>query len=166
VQPFEVVAREQRRQANIEGLVIDITLDRLDRIEGGADDRRLLLDYKTSRTLKASAWEGERIAEPQLPVYAIWGLDEMPAGVAFARLRSGECGFVGIGEAAVASGTPGIRAVDDWPAQLAQWRAAIAAIAGEIRQGEASVRFADEKDLKYCEVLPLLRLPEAREQRR
>jgi exodeoxyribonuclease-5 len=159
-QPFAVVAREQRRQADIEGLVIDIALDRLDQLSDGS---RLLIDYKTSRQLKVSAWEGERLAEPQLPVYAIWGLDEPPAGVAFARLRPGECGFLGIGESVIADG---IKAVEDWPAQLARWRAAIAAIAGEIRQGEAGVRFADEKDLRYCEVLPLLRLPEAREQRR
>ena len=90
-------------------------------------------------------------------------LDGPPAAVAFARLRPGECGFVGIGAEALADG---IKAVEDWPATLAHWRAAIAAIAGEIRAGEAGVRVADEKDLRYCEVLPLLRLPEREEQLR
>ncbi len=159
-QAFTVVACEQRRQVDIDGLVIDVSLDRLDQIEGNDGGGRLLIDYKTSRDLNVTAWAGERIAEPQLPAYAAWALDEPPAAVAFAQVRPGECGFVGIGEAASADG---IKATEDWPAMLDQWRGAIAAIANEIRRGEAGVRFADEKDLKYCEVLPLLRLPERRE---
>ena len=163
-QPFAVIAREEHRQVDIDGLVIEVTLDRLDQC---ADGSRLLIDYKTGSQLKVSAWDGARIAEPQLPVYAAWALDGTldgpPAAVAFARLRPGECGFVGIGAEALADG---IKAVEDWPATLAHWRAAIAAIAGEIRAGEAGVRVADEKDLRYCEVLPLLRLPEREEQLR
>lgn len=158
--PFAVIAREERRQVDIDGLVIDVTLDRLDQCAHGS---RLLIDYKTGSQLKTSAWDGERIAEPQLPVYAAWALDEPPAAVAFGKLRPGECGFVGIGAEALADG---IKAVEDWPATLARWRAAIATIAREIRDGEAGVRVADEKDLRYCDVLPLLRLPEREEQLR
>ncbi len=33
-------------------------------------------------------------------------------------------------------------------------------IATEIKAGEASVKFSDKNALSYCEVLPLLRLPE------
>ena len=32
----------------------------------------------------------------------------------------------------------------------------------ELKAGEAAVKFDDEKLLAYCEVLPLLRLPERR----
>jgi exodeoxyribonuclease-5 len=35
-------------------------------------------------------------------------------------------------------------------------------VAREVRAGVAGVSFANEGDLKYCEVLPLLRLPERR----
>ncbi len=35
-------------------------------------------------------------------------------------------------------------------------------MAGEVKSGVAAVCYADEKDLQYCEVLPLLRLPERR----
>ena len=48
----------------------------------------------------------------------------------------------------------------DWPGVLVQWRERIARIALELKSGEAAVRFTSEKDLAYCEVLPLLRLPE------
>ena len=37
-----------------------------------------------------------------------------------------------------------------------------AILAGELKAGEAAVKFEDEKLLAYCEVLPLLRLPERR----
>ena len=36
------------------------------------------------------------------------------------------------------------------------------AIAREVGEGVAGVSFADENQLRYCEVLPLLRLPERR----
>ncbi|MBK6401757.1 MAG: PD-(D/E)XK nuclease family protein [Rhodocyclaceae bacterium] len=156
--PFRVVGSEQRRRVEIEGLAIDVALDRLDELDDGG---RLLIDYKTSRELKTTAWDGERIAEPQLPVYAAWALDEPPAAVAFARVRPGDCGFIGIGEAALVDG---VKAVEDWPGVLGRWREAIAAVACEIRAGEAGVRVADESELRYCDVLPLLRLPEKEEQ--
>jgi hypothetical protein len=48
----------------------------------------------------------------------------------------------------------------DWQSVLTHWKASIESIARELKTGEASIRFADEKQLAYCEVLPLLRLPE------
>ena len=52
----------------------------------------------------------------------------------------------------------------DWAAVLDHWRVSIDAIAREVRAGEAAVRVADESALRYCEVLPLLRLAERRTQ--
>ncbi|HZV55937.1 MAG TPA: PD-(D/E)XK nuclease family protein [Rhodocyclaceae bacterium] len=158
--PFSVAACEQQSRVDIEGLTVDLTLDRLDQLPDG---RRVLIDYKTGSQLNVSAWEGERIAEPQLPVYAAWvaGGEDL-AAVSFARVRPGECGFVGL--SADDGVLPGVKAVGDWSATLMRWRAAIGAIAREIRAGEAGVRFADGGDLRYCDVLPLLRLPERKAQ--
>ena len=50
----------------------------------------------------------------------------------------------------------------DWIAVITHWRERLHAVAGEVKAGMAGVCFADEKDLQYCEVLPLLRLPERR----
>jgi probable DNA repair protein len=165
-QPFMVAACERPGRVDIEGLLVEVKLDRLDRL---ADGRLVLLDYKTGGDAKVSAWQGERIAEPQLPVYATWAMTEdIPAQVAFARVRPGDCAFVGLGAAGQPEDLlPGVKAADDWPATLQAWHEAIGAIAGEIRAGEAAVSFADpfdEGDLKYCDVLPLLRLPERRGQ--
>lgn len=157
--PFVVVACEAPAEVAIEGITISLKMDRIDELPDG---RRLILDYKTGGDLKARAWEGERLAEPQLPVYAAF-VGAEPTGVAFAQVRAGDCAFVGL--AAEAGLLPGVKATEDWPATVEHWRAAIAAIAREIREGYAPVSYAREEDLRYCEVLPLLRLAEAKAQR-
>jgi len=50
----------------------------------------------------------------------------------------------------------------DWIAVITHWRERLHAVAKEVGQGRAGVVFADEAALQYCEVLPLLRLPERR----
>lgn len=157
--PFAVAACEQSAAVEIEGIAVSLKVDRIDALEDG---RRVILDYKTGGDLKTKLWEGSRIAEPQLPVYATYA-GEAPTAVAFAQVRTGECAFVGLGEEG--GFAPGIKAVEDWPAVLVRWREAIAAVAREIREGHAPVSFAREDDLRYCDVLPLLRLPEVKSQR-
>ena len=45
-------------------------------------------------------------------------------------------------------------------AVLAHWKASIIATAQSIKAGDAAVKFEQEKQLTFCEVLPLLRLAE------
>ena len=175
-QAFRVVACEERRDLAIEGIAVHLVVDRIDEL---ADGRRVILDYKTGSNISHASWGEARINEPQLPIYATLalaeGMDEHTvAAVAFAKVRLEECGFIGV--AANAGVLPKVAAIDDaaarkifaqqisWQALLAHWQASIAAIAREIKAGEAAVRFSDEKALAYCEVLPLLRLAERRTQ--
>jgi hypothetical protein len=48
----------------------------------------------------------------------------------------------------------------DMPALINFWRESLNKIALEIKTGVADVTFEKESDLLYCEVKPLLRLPE------
>jgi len=48
----------------------------------------------------------------------------------------------------------------DWSAVIAHWKASITSTAQAIKSGDAAVKFEHEKQLNYCEVLPLLRLAE------
>ena len=182
---FRVVAAEQEALVDIEGIAVRLRVDRIDELDDG---RRIFIDYKTGAKVSPASWAGERIDEPQLPVYAAFlpppvfeGIDEDIsaaegiAGVVFARIRLDECAFAGI--ASEGELLPGVAALTearklfppaqfpDWESLIATWRTRIAAIAREIREGHAAVSFADEEALAYCEVKPLLRLPEVRAQR-
>jgi exodeoxyribonuclease-5 len=172
--PFRVVACEREIVLEIEGIAVRLVIDRIDAL---ADGRLLILDYKSGQ-VSAASWSDARIAEPQLPIYASLAAGDTLGGevcaAAFARVRLDECGFVGI--AAEAGLLPKVAGIGDdaarklfpdiasWPELLEHWRTSIAAIAREVGEGGAAVRFADEKDLAWCEVLPLLRLAERREQ--
>jgi exodeoxyribonuclease-5 len=171
---FRVVACEREIDLEIEGIAVRLVIDRIDALEDG---RLLILDYKTGK-VSADSWNDARIAEPQLPIYAALAtgdnLGGEVCGAAFARVRLDECGFVGI--AAEGGLLPKVAGIGEdaarkrfpllasWPELLAHWRESIAAIAREVGAGEAAVRFANEKDLAWCEVLPLLRLAERRAQ--
>ena len=48
----------------------------------------------------------------------------------------------------------------NWPSIIAHWQSSLIATAQSIKAGEAAVKFENEKNLAYCEVLPLLRLAE------
>ncbi len=191
--PFTVLACEQETEVEIEGLRVRLVADRVDRLDregaGAAGSAgRVILDYKTGSQISLRHWAGARLHEPQLPAYAVWGAQgdgvnevdgvdgtgSLPVvAVAFARVRPAACGFVGIAAQPallpeVAGMTEGRRrafaALADWPALLAQWRHHLAALAREILRGEAGVCLANENDLRHCEVLPLLRLAERRQQ--
>jgi exodeoxyribonuclease-5 len=170
---FEVIACEEAHELEIEGLKLKLTVDRIDRLAHGG---RAVIDYKTGRDLDCAPWAQARITEPQLPLYAAYVAAGEVDAVAFARLRLGHEGFVGI--AAAAGLLPDVAGLDDkagrrrfaaedfpdWQSVVAHWRSAIAEVAAEIRDGVAAVALTDETDLAYCEVKPLLRLAERRSQ--
>lgn len=167
---FSVMACEQKVEVEIDGIALRLIADRIDLLDDG---RRLILDYKTGATIDASSWAADRITEPQLPIYATRVASEHPlAGIAFAQVRLSAQKFAGI--AADSGLLPGVAGLDgarklfdasrfpDWEAVLEHWRTALGDIAAEIRRGEAAVRFTRERDLEYCELRPILRLPERR----
>ena len=176
---FRVIACEEQRSVDLGHLRINLVIDRIDELL--ADGRRVVLDYKTGAVDTAS-WSKERITEPQLPLYASIVLarpDQPPvAAVAFAKVRVGECLFKGLAaESHLLPGVGGLRppraepdeseeltGLDPWQQLLDQWKSRLEAIAEEIHQGEAAVRFEDSADLRYCDVLPLLRVTERKQQ--
>lgn len=172
---FTVLETEGQREIVIDGIVAHLRIDRIDRLEDG---RTLIIDYKTGATIDTRNWAGARITEPQLPIYAaIAGHPEGDiAGVAFALVHVNGPAFKGVGEdehllpsVHAISSDRGRRLFDeaqfpDWPSVLAHWHKAIHAVAREIREGDASIRITDPDDLRYCDVLPLLRIAEREQQ--
>ena len=164
---FEVLACEAPAEVEIEGIKVKMVVDRIDRL---ADGRQVIIDYKTGATIDTKNWAEPRITEPQLPIYAAL-VNEDVAAVVFAKVLLDRPAFAGVAdEKDILPGVQGIgddkqKTFDpaefpDWIAVITHWRERLHAVAREVQQGEAGVMFANARDLQYCEVLPLLRLPE------
>lgn len=161
---FRIVDCEVGKKVEICGIEVTLKIDRVQQLESGGLE---FIDYKTGQMPKIKSWGEDRITEPQLPIYATFYADpaEQVAGIYFGMVKTAEHGFSGISVENFES-EPGKRKpafandFSDWPQLLTHWKTAIEAIATELRVGEAAVRFIDESELMYCEVKPLLRLPE------
>jgi probable DNA repair protein len=165
---FVVDACEKKFELDVEGLKLNLSIDRIDKLkEGGL----VVIDYKTSSVVTNASWAEDRITEPQLPIYVVLALKyEQVLAVSFAKIRSDETKFVGLSaEEGVLPKVTALAKVtkssafyefSDWDALLEHWYISLSNIAQEIKEGVASVTVSNEADLVYCDVKPLLRLPE------
>ena len=161
---FRIVDCEVAKKVHICGIEVTLKIDRVHQLENGGLE---FVDYKTGQLPKTKSWGEDRITEPQLPIYATYyaDADQHVAGVYFGMVKLVDYDFSGIAEtdfeAEQDKRNPSLaKAFSDWPQLLNHWKTAIEAIAQELRSGEAAVRISDEAELAYCEVMPLLRLPE------
>lgn len=108
---FEVVETELDARPSIAGIILNLRLDRIDRLNDGS---LLVLDYKTG-DISPKTWDLPRPDDVQLPQYACFALDgdfrsELPnnpsrepdqekyawlGGLAFAKVRTGKLEFAG-----------------------------------------------------------------------
>ncbi|MEI8362962.1 MAG: PD-(D/E)XK nuclease family protein [Betaproteobacteria bacterium] len=165
---FKIHACEEKHSIDVEGLPVNFTIDRIDAL---ADGGLVVIDYKTSAVVANKSWADDRIAEPQLPIYVSLALKyEQVVAVCFAKVRTDESKFIGL---SVDEGVlPDVTALHmvknnsafirfaDWDSLLEHWYTSLTSIAHEIKSGVASTTFNNEADLIYCDVRPLLRLPE------
>lgn len=160
---FNIVDCEAEKPVQICGIEVTLKIDRIHQLENGGIE---FIDYKTGQLPKMASWGETRITEPQLPIYATFYDDKNNvSGVQFGMVKIAEHRFEGIAEAnfeiELEKRKPKfIQNFDSWQGLLDHWKTSIEAIAQEIKTGEAAVKFDDENLLAYCEVLPLLRLPE------
>lgn len=91
--PFKVLLREAWQKIQLEGLTLNLRVDRIDLTES---NETIVIDYKTGEANFANCF-GERLNEPQLPIYCLLEKDLKPLGVAFGVVKpTGECNFIGI----------------------------------------------------------------------
>ena len=168
--PFEVLAVEEKKAVTLQGLSLNLTLDRLDRMEDGS---LVVLDYKTGKP-QLGEWVGPRLLSPQLPLYAREVAAETPGGViggvGFARLKVGESEFLSAtrsaerlpaafvpGEAAGRRKNPFID-FPDFDALLSTWSGQLDGLAAEIQAGYgANQAWVDDSKLRYLDAWPVLR---------
>jgi hypothetical protein len=154
--PFRVVAREERRDAEVGGLRFRVRVDRVDELEDGC---RVLVDYKTGRP-RPDRWFEERPREPQLPLYALACPEA--CGIGFAVLRRGECSQKEVRQVEGAlQGLPaGVEGVERWEELAALWRDRLGRLADEVLRGRADVSPLEPEVCAYCDLPPLCRVTE------
>lgn len=161
---FRIVDCEVAKKVHICGIEVTLQIDRVHQLENGGLE---FVDYKTGQQPKTKSWGEDRITEPQLPIYATFYSDaeQQVAGVYFGMVKLADYEFSGISAAHFEAEQDKRKSqlakeFSDWSQLLTHWKTAIESIARELRSGDAAVRFDDEAELAYCEVTPLLRLPE------
>ena len=154
--PFSVVAVEEKREIELEGLRLEIRADRVDELPGGG---RVILDYKTGE-VKSRCWIGDRPDEPQLPLYSIT-MQAPLAGAAFARVRADGVGFSGISETPFPGFTDFGKNGPPVAKQVEEWRRVLTSLAAQFRSGDARVDPKNgRKTCEYCAIFPLCRVLE------
>jgi ATP-dependent helicase/nuclease subunit B len=163
--PFAVEETERSQTVSAAGLQLKVRLDRLDRLQDGS---LLVVDYKTGEH-NPSEWTTPRPEDPQLPLYAVFALpsNQSLGGLAFAQLRTGKLTFAGrLRDAASTLDASLSRATalvknPLTSEQMAEWRAAIEALARNFLAGRADVDPLDPvKTCQRCGLHTLCRIAE------
>ncbi len=154
--PFTVANLEHAIEYELNGLNFSLVIDRIDSI---GDNQLLLIDYKTTRAgLSSTQWQGERLAEPQLPLYSL--TNEHSQGISFAQVNLTSMKFVSLGSSAnMPDGAKQLEA-DQWQEQRGLWQQHLSALAAEILQGYAAVQYTSTPPSHATQNYCLNRWPE------
>jgi hypothetical protein len=151
---------EKEETIFINGLELNIRMDRVDTDADG----RLLIDYKTG-LVKSNAWEGDRPAEPQLPIYAASGKIENLRDVLFAQVRPDEIKFISSisKKPDIFSDNPPLPdATSAFRTICEQWTTAIHSLSDDFQRGIATVTPKDYPGTcTYCDFPGLCRITES-----
>ena len=165
---FEVAETEAGRSIELEGLVFNLRLDRIDRLNDGT---LLVIDYKSGSVFPKS-WDLPRPDDLQLPLYAGFALDrekETLGGLVFAKVRPGETEFTGRVFDPIASLLPNLGKTTSLvknpltAEQLMDWRSTIEDLARDFLAGRADVNPREyPKTCERCGLQTLCRVQESR----
>lgn|GEM_PF-375628 len=133
--PFRVLSTEVRRRIVLGGAVLDVRIDRIDEL---ADRSCAVFDYKTGHPAPVD-WLEERVANPQLMVYA-FAAEAPVSALAMIQLTPRRVGYRGMADRR--DRLPKVAAAADasqWPQQMARWGERLARLAGGFLEGAAAV---------------------------
>ncbi len=158
---FAISDLECEKILQLDGLSLKLKVDRIDRT---ADGKTVLIDYKTGAVQNINKWFGERIEDPQLPLYSL----EIPAdAITFASIRRGDTRYRGLSRED--NLVPKVRSnfsrqnpdLETWDDVLAFWKQGLNDLASEFLEGRLRVEPLHVKDTcKYCDQLTLCRKTE------
>ncbi len=146
--PFRIASVENKTLLAIGGITVDIRRDRMDTL---ADGTVMVMDYKSGDPGKSPWDDDHRPDEPQLPLYALAG-EENVSALAFAKIKTGETKLIALasvdlmqdeksGEWSITetrelSGDEVALTMNE---QLARWRSELTQLAENFREGDARV---------------------------
>jgi ATP-dependent helicase/nuclease subunit B len=140
---FTVIATEEAHTITFNNVTLDVRIDRVDQL---ADGRFLIIDYKTGKASSAS-WQGERLQEPQLPLYAL-SYHQKVSGISFASINIEEQEFTGLmhDESHIQHG---IKATE-WEKALEEWQQALTELLTEFQNGECPIEYIQGKPPEFA----------------
>ncbi len=162
--PFSVETLEAWHRESFGPLTLQTRIDRIDRL---ADGSQVIIDYKTGLAAVGD-WLGDRPVEPQLPLYTLDRRGFELAAVAFAKVRRGDCSFVGLGREHDL--LPGVASASDhrqlegteignWDDLLRCWRDTLHKLGDGFTRGQAQVDPINGRQAcDRCDLQPLCRI--------
>lgn len=158
---FQVVETEQSYHGELGGIRFRFKIDRLDLCDDG---RALLVDYKTGAVTRKD-WLGERIKQPQLPLYALQ-LDarkQTPlSGIAYGQLQQPDCRYVALVERGLIN-KGSESGEQEWQQARAQWPKTLMQLADDFKHGVAEVNPIDEQVCQHCDLKSLCRVAQLKQ---
>lgn len=153
---FSVIAIEQEVDLSFAGLPLKLRIDRIDQLEQSGE--YLLIDYKTGQP-SVKSWQGERMDEPQLPLYAVTASEKI-AAISFAQINAKAMKWAGTGELQIQH--TGIEPGKiSWSEQVDTWTQDLQQLAYSFIHGDARVDMKNSTVAQYADdLLPLNRLQE------
>ena len=152
---FSIVGLEQKTELTLPGFQLSLRIDRIDR--DPRTDARVVMDYKTGN-VNVSGLLGERLTEPQLPMYAL--CDAGVRATLYARLGSRGVALGGIASEDIELGPARVRRLsrEDWRHLTDRWRAGIESLAREFREGHATVTPTSRSVCDHCHLPSFCRI--------
>lgn len=151
---FKIISTEEWKTILFEDIELHLRVDRVDEL---ADGRCVILDYKTGAVTK-NDWESDNPNDPQLPLYAVTNGQQV-AAIAFASLKRGKMGFVGLADAEDI--LPHVKQDADvaWQEKLDSWEQILIRLANDFRSGIATVE-PTTSACRYCDLHSFCRIHE------
>lgn len=158
-EPFKVITHEEEKTAVIGPLTITLRVDRIDELASGG---LFIIDYKTREKNEKSDFYGERIEEPQLPIYCI-AHQKSAVGIAFGQVYPGKMKLIGICKLPIGD-TQSVTTITTWEQQIQQWRDNLTRLAEQFASGYAAVDpKSKQKTCRRCHLMTLCRIHELNE---
>jgi exodeoxyribonuclease-5 len=158
---FEVKETEKNIAIHLGCLNFNIKIDRIDEV----NQHNIVIDYKSGTTKTLNEWFLNAYGELQMPFYALFASNKPIDAIAIGVINTSKPQWIGIGrDKTLLQGIKDFSASQykSWNDLIEFWKYRIDDAIKSYELGNAATKFVREKDLAYCQVKPILRLPERR----